>query len=299
MAKKILKDITDGPESDVVVNHINSRLKKGLNTNIYVIGLSGTGKSSTSQRIAELVNENREGKTGIYIVDSLLELLKAIRNSKQKDVIIIEEVSVLFPSRRAISIENVSIGKVMDTIRKKLLCIISNAPIWNSIDSHMRAMGHIVIETLRINRKKQVVISKFHRLQTNPGSGKTYKHTMRRKEREVQRMFTRMPSLEKWEAYERNKDRFMDQLYQDLQHRQKMKQNKMDKEMGKNIIGHKDRPTDKQWNAHQLVRIQGLSVKKAAESEGISPQSLSNRLYLYDKKLIPLENSANQVEKPI
>ena len=80
------KDFLDGPESDIVVNHVNNRLRKGLNTNLYVIGLSGTGKSSTSQRLGELLKESREGETKIYIADSLLGLLKAIRSSKKKEV---------------------------------------------------------------------------------------------------------------------------------------------------------------------------------------------------------------------
>ena len=297
MAKKVIKDITDGPEADVVVNHIESRLKRGLNTNIYVIGLSGTGKSSTSQRIAELVKEKRQDDTGIYIVDSLLDLLDAINKAKKKDVIIIEEVSVLFPSRRAISIENLSIGKVMDTIRKNLLCIISNAPIWNSIDSHMRAMGHIVIETLRINRKKGVVISKFHRLQTNPGSGKTYKHTMRRKEREVQRMFTRMPSLDKWEAYERKKDQFMRELYQDLKNRQEIKKKKMEKEMGKVERQIITQPTHKEMIAHTLVNVQGLTLEEAAKREGVTNQAIHNRLKKLENKTKLLGESSKSTLK--
>ncbi len=278
------KDFLDGPESDIVVNHVNNRLRKGLNTNLYVIGLSGTGKSSTSQRLGELLKESREGETKIYIADSLLGLLKAIRSSKEKDVIIIEEVSVLFPSRRAISIENVAIGKVMDTIRKKLLCIISNAPIWGSIDSHMRAMGHILIETLRINRTKKIVVSKFHRLQTNPGSGKTYKHTMRRGDREVQRMFTRMPGLKQWAEYEKQKEVFMDELYEELLHRQNKKKEKLNKEMGKVERQMIRQPTEKEMIAHSLVRVQGLTFREAAEREGVSIAAMQGRLKNLQKK---------------
>ena len=280
------KDFLDGPESDIVVNHVNNRLRKGLNTNLYVIGLSGTGKSSTSQRLGELLKESREGETKIYIADSLLGLLKAIRSSKEKDVIIIEEVSVLFPSRRAISIENVAIGKVMDTIRKKLLCIISNAPIWGSIDSHMRAMGHILIETLRINRTKKIVVSKFHRLQTNPGSGKTYKHTMRRGDREVQRMFTRMPGLKQWAEYEKQKEVFMDELYEELLHRQNKKKEKLNKEMGKVERQMIRQPTEKEMIAHSLVRVQGLTFREAAEREGVSIAAMQGRLKNLQKKTL-------------
>ena len=79
-------------ECDVIVSHINNRHSKGLNTNIYVIGLSGTGKSSTSFRIGEKINESREGSIQMQIVDSFLNLLRAVRSSNKGDVIIIEEV---------------------------------------------------------------------------------------------------------------------------------------------------------------------------------------------------------------
>jgi Cdc6-like AAA superfamily ATPase len=222
------------PEADIVVNYVNTRLNKGLNTNIYIIGLSGTGKSSTSLRVGELINDTRDedNKPNITVVDSLLELIKAIRTSKSGDIIIIEEVSVLFSSRRAMTGENVSISKVLDTCRKKELCLISNAPLWPSIDSHMRALGHIIIETLRVNKTDKVVVSKFHRLQTNPLYAKTYRHTMQRDGVDVARMFTRMPSRERWEAYEKQKDKFMDELYEQLEGEQVAKDKKRERQMG-------------------------------------------------------------------
>tara|TARA_R100001530_G_scaffold112862_2_gene79841 strand:- start:2146 stop:3024 length:879 start_codon:yes stop_codon:yes gene_type:complete len=225
-------DFENMPEADVVLNHINTRYKKGLNSNIYIIGLSGSGKSSTSIRLAELLFKSRDEKPSITIVDSLLELLRAIRSSKNGDIVVIEEVSVLFPSRRAMAAENVSIAKVLDTCRKKELCLISNAPLWNSIDSHMRALGHILIETLRVNKTEKVVVSKFHRLQTNPLSSKTYRHTMQRDGRDVARMFTRMPSIERWRDYENQKDKFMDELYERLEGEQEFKNKKMERAMG-------------------------------------------------------------------
>jgi len=135
---------TNIPEADVVVKHINSRFKKGLNTNIFIIGLSGSGKSSTSQRVGEIVIESRPKENiKMTCVDSLLGLLEAIRNSNPGDIIVIEEVSVLFPSRRAMAKDNLAVGKIFDTVRKRMLCIISNAPLWNSIDGLMKSQGHI------------------------------------------------------------------------------------------------------------------------------------------------------------
>ena len=162
-------------ESKIIVDEVLRRFKAGLNTNIYVIGLSGTGKSSASIRIGELIKEQNGGQ--MFITDSLLEVLGAIKKSNEGDILIVEEVSVLFPSRRSMAHENVAVNKIFDTVRKKRLCIISNAPILPSIDSHMRGMGHILIETKGIRKREQVVVSKVLLMQTNAKSGKTYWHT--------------------------------------------------------------------------------------------------------------------------
>ncbi len=219
MIKKKI-DFKTAPESDVIINYTISRLRKGLYTLILVTGLPGTGKSSTSQRYAELIYEKQgEGKfSGEDVVDSLLELLRRIKRIKKGgEVIVIEEVSVLFPSRRAMSRDNVDVARVLDTIRKKEVILISNAPIFKTIDNHFRSMANILVETIRINKTNKIVVSKAWRLQTNPGSGQTYKHTFSREGRSVKRMFTGLPNKETWKEYETKKDEFMTKLYDRLE----------------------------------------------------------------------------------
>ncbi len=285
----------DLPEADLVINRINARYKQGLGTNIYIIGLSGTGKSSTSQRLGEIVKESRDNKPNVFIVDSLLKLLRAIKVARIGDIVIIEEVSVLFSSRRSMAGENVAIGKIFDTIRKKLLCIISNAPLWNSIDSHMRAMAHLLIETLKINKTQKVVVSKFHELQTNPSSGKTYRHTMKRNGRDVNRMYTRMPDLEKWNEYEAEKDRFMNELYEILEAKEKKKREKELVDKIEKIPGI-GQLTEKELKVHNLVHVKGLTQGQAGKELGISqPRVFATIKNIMKKMGFSKENVQNKV----
>ena len=286
-------------ECDVLIDHINKRFNKGLNTNIYVIGLSGTGKSSASMRVGEKIIGSRKGEQQLQTVDSFLGLLKAVRLFNVGGVIVIEEVSVLFPSRRAMAEENVNIGKVMDTCRKKMLCIISNAPIWTTIDSHMRAMGHLLIETLKINKKHQLVISKFHRLQTNPLTGKTYRHTMQRKRRDVSRLITKMPNKERWDAYEKSKDDFMEDLYEIMEYKQKKKKEGLDKERGLVQPEVKDL-TKKELQVHQLVNVKGLKIKKVGIEMGVTDRRIYAILKnIQTKANIYKENSDMNILNPL
>ncbi len=289
------------PEADLILKGIKNRNKQGLNSNVFIIGLSGTGKSSTSLRLAEKIQKQRLEDTGIehkiYICDSLLELLRAVRGSKTEGIVIIEEVSVLFGSRRAMAGENVAIGKVLDTCRKRRLTIISNAPIWTSIDAHMKAMGNFLVETLRINTREKVVISKFFRLQPNPSSGKVYTHRMQRHGLDVSRMFTRMPDQELWDAYEKQKDIFMDKLYQKLEVEQLVKEKKANKLIDKPqpII---KQLTERELQVHDLCNRQELTQYKCAEMLGLSQGRINQILKnINQKSQNAKENSTNTLMK--
>ena len=291
-------DFSKMEESKVITDEVHIRFKKGLGTNMFIIGLSGTGKSSTSIRLGELLIERTDKEIKMTIVSSLLELLDAIRSSKLGDIIIVEEVSVLFSSRRSMAKDNVSVNMIFDTIRKKRLCLISNAPILGSIDSHMRAMGHILVETLRINISQGVVISKCFRLQTNPRSGKTYVHRFTNNERDVHRIFTRKPNGDVWKEYEDNKDKSMDKLYSRLKHEQQEKEDKAIKSMMKNQKVNIRKLTALELETHNLVNVKGLSQKEVAKNLGVSIQTISKRLQnIENKGNIPKKNEEIAIEK--
>ena len=292
---KVTNDFSKMPEADLIINYTNQRLKR-QHTNIFVIGLAGTGKSSTCLRLGELLRDSRREKfdmdPNIFLTSSLLEFVRALRQAQiGKDIIIIEEISVLFGSRRAMAGDNVDVNKIMDTCRKKRVTIISNAPLWGGIDSHMRAMGHLIIETLKINLTNEVVISKFHRLQTNPSSGKTYRHTMQRNGRDVSRMFTEKPSKEMWDKYEEDKDKFMDELYEKIERAQVKKKKKLDKEM----MG--VRPDSKLLSTKYLQVHQLVNVEKKTQVEASKIMNLStSRIHQIVKEIGQISKNTKENE---
>lgn len=267
-------------ESIPIVNHVEARHKKGLYTLILTTGLPGTGKSSKDQRLGELICERLE--TGPIkpedIVDSLLTFVRRVRAIKNPgEVIIIEEVSVLFPSRRAMSRDNVDIARILDTCRKKRVILLANAPLFPTIDSHVRAMAHILTETLRINKTVKVVVYKGWRLQTNPGSGKTYKHTFQRDGKDVQRFFTRLPNQEVWNRYETNKDAFMDKVYD------KIERESEERERGKGkreTAPKKERLelTQKEQQTYTLYYKDNMSMGDISKLMGVHHSMTSKRL---------------------
>lgn len=270
----ITVDYSKIPESDTVVNYILTRLRKGLYSLVLVTGLPGSGKSSTCLRLRELIDERRQIKSqpsGKVTIDTLLELLGALRSSKPGDVLVIEELSVLFPSRRAMSRDNVAIGRILDTCRKKQVILITNAPLLKSIDSHIRALSNVLVETQRVNRTEGVVISKAFRLQTDVRSSKTYTHRFTKNGKDIHLIFTRKPSKELWELYENEKDKFIDRLYLKIQSEQDKKDAKENKEKGVKPL----RPlTKKELEVYDLYFNQKLTMQQIADKLGGSFQNI-------------------------
>ena len=282
------------PEADVVVEYIKKRKKKGLYSLILTTGLPGTGKSSIDLRLAEKTNEELggDGISSNNVIDDILDLITFIKNADPKKVCIgvIEEISVLFPSRRAMSHDNVVVGKLLDTARKKQVILFANAPIFPAIDKHMRCLGNIYIETLRINRGEEVVVAKALRMQTNPGSGKTYFHWLKRKGKEVHRIFVRKPTADTWKEYENRKDKFLDDLYQELKE-------KTEKKQGKKLKGPVVKPlTPSEIKVYDLLIRKEMKQADIAKELKVSAVRVSHIVKALRKK-INIKNNSEKEEK--
>lgn len=283
------RDFSNTPESDCIINYIADRHKKGLYTLILITGLPGTGKSSTGIRLGELTSIKIHGENRIRednIVDSTLGILKVLKNAKTTgEISCIEELSVLFPSRRAMASENLVIGRILDTCRKKQVILFANAPIFTSIDSHIRNMAHILIETQKIHKGQQVVISKAWKLQTNPHTGKIYRHRFTRGNRDVSLFITRQPDSEVWEKYEKRKDIFIDELYERLEKQTEKKEARLNKELGikqKRVI--KKALTEKELKVYGLVVGKKLTYDKVSKEMGVSPQRIGAMMKNIERK---------------
>ncbi len=281
MEKKKL-DYSTMKEATVVLNEIKRRYSKGLMTLILTTGLPGTGKSSTDIRLAELIAKEL-GKpliTSKNIVSSLFELLDFVQHTKEKGgILIVEEVSVLFPSVRAMAQENVILGKVLDTLRKKQIILFANAPLLKRIDKHILSLSNILVETMRINKTQKVVISKILRPQTNPRSGKTYFHHFTRNRRDISKIITRKPNGKLWADYEAKKDAFLENLYQKLkiQHEKKEKGYNKDRlrSEGLSTVRHL---TTRELQVHNLVNVKRMTQAQAGEELGITQTRISTIL---------------------
>lgn len=298
-----VEELSKLPEADLVVNHIIDRKKSGLYTLVMVSGLPGTGKTSTCFRLGELIHLNYNGVNNMKadnIIDSFLALTEFVINAKPEElnVAVVEEVSVLFPSRRAMSGGNVDLAKLLDTCRKKQVILLANAPIWPSIDSHMKALGNVYIQTKKIYKMAQIVYSKMYWLQTDPRSGKTYTHCFKRDGRDVKKMFTKMPCLEEWKKYEARKDIFMDDLYKRLKFRE---EKRLSKEMNESGMKREEvRPlSQKELQIYDMIHRKKMNLSAAARVLGVSSSYISQtNKKINDKLQIVSKNEAIYSKNP-
>ena len=284
MGKSItIEEIKKHPEADLVVNYIADRKKKGLYSLVLVPGLPGSGKSSQCCRLGEKITEQLTGKntfTAKHITDNFLGFVRFVRDAKpdEVNVIVVEEISVLFPSRRAMSGENVDLAKVLDTCRKKQVIILANAPIWTSIDSHMRSMANIYIQAMKVYKKAQIVYSKFYKLQTDPRTGKTYTHNFKRNNKDVNRMWTGTCDPDVWAEYEGKKDSFLEEIYNKAEARAMLRALKDKKDIDKIRQPKSQGLNPKEIVVLDYVKTKGYTQVKTAEIMGISGARISQIL---------------------
>lgn len=290
MKVKSVEDLKNFPESDIIVNYIVDRWKRGLYSLVLVAGLPGTGKSSSCIRLKEKIHEALGGKGVIQdINDNLLDFVRFVRNADPSrptpDIGVTEEVSVLFPSRRAMSTDNVDLARILDTCRKKKVILFANAPLWPSIDSHMRSMANVYIQTVKVYKSEKLVYCKCYKLQTDPRTGKTYTHSFKRGIKDVNRCYILKPNSELWEQYENKKDDFLEKLYSKIEARQ-IKKIKQDDKLLESMEGKKVQGlTGRELLVYDAYYTKGKTQKEIAKEIGIAHQRVSQILVQIRKKL--------------
>lgn len=293
---------TDPRESTVILDYILRRIRKGLGLNAIIIGPPGIGKSYVCMRLGELVhnalfNERFDVKT--HVVYDLPSAFRFARNVTRKgEVLVIEEVSVMASSRRSMSNQNIGLNMILDTVRKKQIILIMNAPLIKAVDRHIQRMSHMLVECLRINRREKLATVKAFTLTSSQDTGKVYKHRFKNGGREVHRSYFSKPSAEICNDYEVVKSKFMNDLYELMEEKAEAKSGK--KKENTLIIDSRTKPTDKMIRRYALFKQLG-SVQKVADKEGVTDKAIYDSIQAFEKKakirIIEVNSEHNEFEK--
>jgi hypothetical protein len=287
-------------EGGAVVRYIHRNWNRGLLTMAKFIGLSGMGKSYASIRCAELLAKSIHGDNYKIdkrnIIKNLLQMIRFIRSVNTRgEIMIIEEMSVLFPSRRSMSGINVDANAIIDTVRKKGIIMLCNYPLNHTVDSHIEAMCCLEVVAVQLNKTAGICLCRPFILQTNPQIPKTYYHKLIDSEgNEVDSIFFRLPSKELINPYENEKDNLMEKLYETLEAKEHKRQELMDKSLGKisKTGGLKDL-TKRQLEIYNLMFLQKKKMTDVALELGVKPQTINSALQVIKMKLEKDEKDNN------
>jgi len=282
---KIQEQDTD----NLIMKYIILRIKKGLGVNIIIVGPPGMGKSYMCLRISEIVYQSlfeEKMETGNNIVDNIPDAFEFVRKVKRAgEPLTIEEVSVIASSRRSMAADNVSLNYLMDTIRKKQIILLLNAPHIKGVDKHIQRMSHIMIECLRVNKRKEICTVKAFKLQTSQSTGKVYTHNFKAEGRDTHRFLFSKPSEQIINIYEKKKDDFQADLYRTMQYKALARKKKQMKEAGIKDTSMSAKPLTPLEIERFRKHTKDFSIRDIAKEESVSASAVMSSIQNARKKM--------------
>lgn len=270
MARLLSLSKGENSEGFVFNKFIKSRMiRHNKNVLLAITGPTGSGKSYTSLRVAELwykdyFHKPFPIKNCCFTVDSLIRLLHS-KELKRGEIIILEEAGV---NLNSLDFQN-KIAKlftfVLQSFRSMNLCLILNLPVLTMLNKSARLLLHSNFVTAGIDFTKKTSIVKPYFHQLNQQTGKVYSKYLRVKHggiaKPVKKFVYKIPSEELIKEYEKEKLKFVSDLLggfvAKLQEEQSLESIKMARET----------LTDVQQEAYEDW-VEGLTQKQSAEKRG-------------------------------
>jgi len=273
-------------EGEAFNKWINNRFLRNKNILVGITGATGSGKSYTSQRVAELWYEFRfkkEFPTETHTCFSIGELMKMLSSGKLKkgELLIFEEAGA---NLGALDFQN-KVSKiftfVLQSFRSMNVGIIFNLPVLTMLNKSARLLLHAHFITVGIDFDKKVCKIKplFHQL--NQQMGKSYWKYMRISMKgnvvPLERFNYKMPSADLVKIYEAKKFRFVTELSKDFS-------DKLDKieETEQRKLARVQLP-EKAMLTYNLLK-DGKNIKEIAAERGVSLSSVYDSIKLIKKR---------------
>lgn len=195
-----------------------------------IVGPPGAGKSWLSIAIGELLDRTLEDVPRMnlkHVTFGATEFADVVKERMPAGtVVIIDDAGLTAYSREAMALAVRNISKIFQSIRFKNLCIILSLPSFLMLDKTIRRLINAYIEVTKVDRKTQTTYFKYMRIESSAYGDKVYRKypVFMRKVRHPDgtllthrvkrtRFAMRKASDEILDAYEKKKERFMEQTY--------------------------------------------------------------------------------------
>ena len=214
-------------EAGLILKYIDSKMRNNKNFLSVVTGSTGSGKSYSCLRLAELwylhYFKDRTFPT-TNICFSVEELIKRLRTGglKKGDLLIAEEIGISANAKNFQSKTNKALQFILQSFRSLNIIVLFNVPHFSFFDKTARMLMHSHIQTKMIDVEKQQCILKPYFLSISQTSGKIYSKWLRVKNIKTNQLLKitslrlSKPSKDLVVVYEEMKNRFVTALISNL-----------------------------------------------------------------------------------
>lgn len=287
------KDKTE-KKQPVLIEYIKDRvMKKNKNFLMLFVGPTGSGKSYSALRLAEMLDENFDINRVCFKAKDFMNCINALVERSEKGeeikgyVLLWDEFGVEHNAREFMTISNRVINYFFQTSRHLNLIVLMSVPLLSFVDSSTRKLCHAVAEMQGINSHDKTASVKVKMLQTNVMTGKEYPKYLRYRKNsktyKCKKLKFKLPSKKLLEEYEKKKKEFTTQLNIEIM-------NKLLKTKKKEFVELSDSQTD----YLMLYKKFDDDAKKVAKYLDTSVQNVYKHLRKARIKLL----NTNQLEKP-
>jgi len=272
------------------LEYIRKRIRDNKNFLAIWCGQTGSGKSLSAIRMAELLDNDFCPE---QIVFNPLDFMKLIRGKTLKpgSAIVFDETGVEgMSARNWYSEYNKMMNYVLQTFRYMGIIVFFTVPDLKFVDGNARKLLHAYFEPVKIYKTQGIALSKAMLVENNPHMGKIYykylKGTYRGHAFKINRVSFGLPSSKLLKAYEIKKRGFAETLYKKVMENLVMDDTKGkgtsdDKDDKRNF---KDALSQRQKEVYELLQ-HGYANKEIAQKLGIkSTASISSIKRVLAKK---------------
>jgi hypothetical protein len=198
--------------------YIKRRISLNKNFICCVSGGTGSGKSYSSLKLAELLDPNFDIRNVCFTPKEFVDLIDGqIKPLKKGAVLVWDEMQVSMSNLDYQGMQSKLINYILQTFRYQNFCLIVTTPHFSFINSQSRKLFHCRMETLSINKNTKTCKLKPLLLQTNQKKGDIYEKYLRVKIPgkniiPLTRINVVLASAELIKAYENKKDEFNKRL---------------------------------------------------------------------------------------
>ena len=260
------KQLSPKENDNYFISYLKNNIRRNKNNILLIAGATGSGKSYAGLSLSEDLDPNFTVDNVVFQAKHFIDIMKKENRHKitPGSTYIWDEVSCTLDAKNWWSLVNKSINYVLQTFRSFNINLIFTTPAQSFLDSSARRLLHFLLITDTINYRKELCYIKPLKIEIDPRTNKPYHKYLidPRDNCQISRYACRLPSKGLIEAYEKEKTKFQDVLYESV-HR----------EVDKFDILAKKKPRDTDKRRYKLWK-EGKKQTEIAKIEGTNTVSI-------------------------